>query len=118
MRLGSKQPIHPLRHGPSWHSRPGHGGDAWTFAGTRANRTTAKQIQSLVEVRRVDAVGLDLKTPIDLGSLSTDVLKSEIVFSDNEIMELAKSVKFSECLPIVFLGQIVRLRQFDGFLKK
>jgi hypothetical protein len=36
------------------------------------------------------------------------------VFSDNEIMELAKSVKFSECLPIVFLDQIVRLRQFDG----
>lgn len=90
------------------------GARLWTFAGTRANRTTAKQIQSLVEVRRVDAVGLDLKTPIELDSLSADVLTSEIVFSDNEIMELAKSVKFSECLPIVFLNQIVRLRQFDG----
>lgn len=89
------------------------GARLWTFAGTRANRTTAKQIQSLVEVRRVDAVGLDLKTPIELGCLSADVLTSEIVFTDSEITELAKSVKFSECLPIVFLDQIVQLRQFD-----
>jgi ATP-dependent Lhr-like helicase len=85
----------------------------WTFAGTRANRTIAKQIQSLVEVLRVDAVGLDLKTPIEIGSLSADVLMSEIVFSDTEIKELAKSIKFSECLPQEMLWQVVRLRQFD-----
>jgi ATP-dependent Lhr-like helicase len=89
------------------------GARLWTFAGTRANRSIAKQIQSLVEVRRVDAVGLDLKTPIELGSLSADVVKSEIVFSDSDVRELAKSVKFSECLPIKFLDLIVRLRQFE-----
>jgi ATP-dependent Lhr-like helicase len=93
------------------------GARLWTFAGTRANRTTAKQIQSLVEVRRVDAVGLDLKTPIELGSLSADLLTSEIMFSEGELIELAKTVKFSECLPIAFLDQIVRLRQFDGLPK-
>lgn len=89
------------------------GARLWTFAGTRANRTLAKQIQSLVEVRRVDAVGLDLKMPIGLDRLSADVLMSEIVFADSEISELAKSVKFSECLPQDMLGQVVRLRQFD-----
>lgn len=77
------------------------------------NRTTAKQIQSMVEVRRIDAVGLDLKTPIELGRLNADVLNSEIAFSDSEIRELAKSVKFSECLPNDLLNPIVRLRQFQ-----
>ena len=90
------------------------GARLWTFAGTRANRTTAKQIQSMVEVRRIDAVGLDLKTPIELGQLSPELLCSEIEFSEGEIRDLAKSVKFSECLPPSLLEQIVRMRQFDS----
>lgn len=90
------------------------GARLWTFAGTRANRTTSKQIQALVDVKRVDAVGLDLKTPIDFLNLNSDVLTSEIVFSDGELRELAKSVKFSECLPFFFLDQIIRLRQFGS----
>ena len=56
---------------------------------------------------RVDAVGLDLKSPID-----ADLLTCEMAFSDSEIKALAKSVKFSECLPHPPLVQIVRLRQF------
>ena len=63
-------------------------------------------------MRRVDAVGLDLKTPIELGSLGAEVLTSEIVFSDSEIVELAKSVKFSECLRVGLLSEIVLSRQF------
>lgn len=90
------------------------GARLWTFAGTRANRTTSKQIQALVDVKRVDAVGLDLKTSIDFLNLNSDVLTSEIVFSDGELRELAKSVKFSECLPFFFLDQIIRLRQFGS----
>jgi len=90
------------------------GARLWTFAGTRANRTTARQIQSLVEVRRVDAVGLDLKTPIALGSLRADILTSEMVLTDSEIGELAKSVKFSECLPPTELVQVIQLRQFEN----
>ena len=90
------------------------GARLWTFAGTRANRTTSKQIQALVDVKRVDAVGLDLKAPIDFLNLNSDVLMSEIVFSDGELRELAKSVKFSECLPFFFLDQIIRLRQFGS----
>jgi len=90
------------------------GARLWTFAGTRANRTTARQIQSLVEVRRVDAVGLDLKTPIALGSLRADILTSEMVLTDSEIGELAKSVKFSECLAPTELVQVIQLRQFEN----
>ena len=67
----------------------------------------------MVEVRRIDAVGLDLKTLIELGQLSPELLSSEIEFSEGEIRDLAKSVKFSECLPTGLLAQIVRMRQFD-----
>ena len=87
-------------------------GRLWTFAGTCANRTIAKQIQSLVEVRRLDAIGLDLKTPIDPTDLSPALLAAEIQFSTDEIKDLAKSVKFSECLPTPLLVEIVRMRQF------
>lgn len=88
------------------------GARLWTFGGTRANRSIAKQIQSLVEVRRVDAIGLDLKTPIDPGELSADLLASALHFSDEEIKDLAKPIKFSECLPVSLLLQIIRMRQF------
>lgn len=86
----------------------------WTFAGTRANRTLAKQIQSLVEVRRIDAIGLDLKTPIDPSELSDELLTTEIQFSSDEVEDLAKPIKFSECLPASLLVQIVRMRQFES----
>ncbi|MDI1269470.1 MAG: DEAD/DEAH box helicase [Polaromonas sp.] len=86
----------------------------WTFAGTRANRTIAKQIQSLVEVKRIDAMGIDLKTPIDPSELSAELLAAEIQFSAGEIEDLAKPIKFSECLPASLLVQIVRMRQFES----
>ena len=88
------------------------GARLWTFGGTRANRSIAKQIQSLVEVRRVDAIGLDLKTPIDPSELSADLLATELQFSTTEIKDLAKSIKFSQCLPASLLLQIVGMRQF------
>lgn len=86
----------------------------WTFSGTRANRTIAKQIQSLVEVRRIDAIGIDLKAPIDPSELSDELLAKEIQFSPDEVEDLSKPIKFSECLPDSLLVQIVRMRQFDG----
>lgn len=85
----------------------------WTFAGTRANRTIAKQIHSLVEARRIDAIGIDLKTPIDPSELSDELLAVEIQFSSEEVEALSKSVKFSECLPPSLVVQIVRMRQFQ-----
>jgi ATP-dependent Lhr-like helicase len=84
----------------------------WTFAGTRANRTLARKIQSLAESRRIDAIGIDLKTPIDPGDLSAELLATELAFSPEEVAELAKPIKFSECLPAALLVQIIRKRQF------
>ena len=88
------------------------GARLWTFGGTRANRSIAKQMQSLVEVRRVDAIGLDLKTPIAPSELSADLLATELQFSAEEIKDLSKPIKFSECLPGSLLLQIIRMRQF------
>lgn len=85
----------------------------WTFSGTRANRTIAKQIQSLVEVKRIDAIGIDLKTPIDPSELSDELLSTEIQFSSDEVEDLSKPIKFSGCLPPSLLLQIVRMRQFE-----
>ncbi|ABM39559.1 DEAD/DEAH box helicase [Polaromonas naphthalenivorans] len=84
----------------------------WTFAGTRANRTLARQIQSLAESRRIDAMGIDLKTPVDLSDLSAELLSTALAFSPEEVKELAKPIKFSECLPATLLLQIIRKRQF------
>ena len=88
------------------------GARLWTFGGTRANRTIAKQIQSLVEVRRIDAIGVDLKNPIDPSQLNAGVLEAAIQYSSDEIKDLAKSIKFSECLPTSLLVEIIRKRQF------
>ena len=85
----------------------------WTFGGTRANRTIAKQIQSVAEVRRIDALGLDLKTPIDPKVLNSEFLVSDLQFSTDEVKERSKPIKFSDCLPGTLLVQIIRMRQFE-----
>jgi ATP-dependent Lhr-like helicase len=89
------------------------GARLWTFGGTRANRSIAKQVQSLVEIRRVDAIGLDLKTPIDPETLNSELCATALQFSDQEIKDLAKPIKFSECLPVSLLLQIIQTRQFE-----
>jgi ATP-dependent Lhr-like helicase len=89
------------------------GARLWTFGGTRANRAIAKQIQSLTEVSRIDALGLDLKTPIDPKALNSDFLVSDLQFSTDEIDQRAKPIKFSACLPVALLIQVIRMRQFE-----
>lgn len=89
------------------------GARLWTFGGTRANRTIAKQIQSMTEVRRIDALGLDLKISIDLSELNSDFSVSDLQFSTGEVKERAKPIKFSDCLPAILLVQIIRMRQFE-----
>ena len=84
----------------------------WTFAGTCANRTIARQIQSLTPSRRIDAIGIELKTPIDPSRLSAELFATELEFSPDEVQELAKPIKFSQCLPAALLVQMIRQRQF------
>jgi len=85
----------------------------WTFGGTRANRTAAKQIESLTEVRRIDALGLDVRSAFDLAKVKVELGVADMSFSADEINERAKPIKFSECLPTDLLIQIICSRQFE-----
>lgn len=85
----------------------------WTFGGTRANRTAAKQVAALTEVRRVDALGLDVRTAFDMGQVQVGLGVADLSFSVDEINERARPIKFSECLPADLLIQIIRARQFE-----
>ena len=89
------------------------GARLWTFAGTRANRTIAKTLQPVAEVSRVDALGIDLKSPLDPALLSADILSSELLFSPDEIKERSKPIKFADCLPDALLADVIRMRQFE-----
>lgn len=89
------------------------GARLWTFGGTRANRTIAKTIQPNAEIRRVDALGLDLKSTIETKGLSTEFSVSNLQFSLDEIKERSKAIKFADCLPASLLIEIIRMRQFE-----
>lgn len=89
------------------------GARLWTFGGTRANRTIAKTIQSITEIRRVDALGIDLKVQIETKGLRTEFSVSGLQFSSDEIKERSKPIKFADCLPEVLLLEIIRMRQFE-----
>lgn len=85
----------------------------WTFGGTRANRTIAKKIQKMVDIGRIDALGIDLKSQVDSKSLSEALNNVDIQFSPDEIEERAKSIKFSACLSTPLLIEIIAARQFE-----
>ena len=84
----------------------------WTFGGTQANRSLGKRIQQFAEVKRLDAISVDLKSIIDLSVLSSEFLACDLKFSEQEISDLANSVKFSKCLPSTYLKLIIFSRQF------
>lgn len=84
----------------------------WTYAGTRRNRTLAKKLGQLVEVRRFDALGIDLVSKGDLPDPAS--LKSaQLNFSSEEIMLLAEAVKFSACVSADLLRRLVMARNYD-----
>lgn len=97
----------------------GGGARLWTFAGTRANRRIAKLIearQTLPEVKRIDALGLELITPIDCDGLRLHIADSaleELQFTADEIKDYAKAIKFADCLPGDLLRRIILTRQFE-----
>jgi hypothetical protein len=85
----------------------------WSFGGTRANRTIAKQINGLTEVKRIDALGLDLRWSIDTSEVNFELAIKDIAFSADEVTDFAKAVKFSDCLPEDLLLEIIQMRQFE-----
>lgn len=98
---------------PSFVHNASSGTRLWTFDGTRANRTIAKQLQSKAKVKRIDALGLDFEKPFDSSQLDASVTFSNLEFSPEEIEDCAKPIKFSECLPEAMLVEIIRMRQFE-----
>jgi ATP-dependent Lhr-like helicase len=85
----------------------------WTFGGTRANRTVAKQIQFLTEVTHVDGLGLDLRTPFDTTAANFALPVADLGLSVDEIKESAKPIKFVSCLPPCLIMRIIKARQFE-----
>jgi ATP-dependent Lhr-like helicase len=80
----------------------------WTFAGTRANRTLARQASIDGNKVRFDAltVHVPLATP-------RSMLRDPIDLRDDELPAFRVSIKFAECLPRDLLARTVVARNFE-----
>jgi ATP-dependent helicase Lhr and Lhr-like helicase len=80
----------------------------WTFAGTRANRTSARQASVGREKVRFDA--LSVQAP---PSLLKPVARGPVTLTDGELATFGESIKFSSCLPRDLLSRTVIARNFE-----
>ena len=80
----------------------------WTFAGTRANRTWARQAS--VGGLRVRFDSLSVQAPI---SLMTGASPEPLALTDAEIADFAKSIKFADCVPRGLLTRSIVARNFE-----
>ena len=80
----------------------------WTFAGTRSNRTLARNAS--VGGSKVKFDALSVQAPL---SLLTTSECERIELSDDELTALAETVKFASCLPRHLLEETVVARSFD-----
>lgn len=81
----------------------------WTFAGTRANRTLARNAARGGSRVRFDALSVQAPT-----SLLDDSMSPDALLSDQELAEFAEAMKFSACLPRNLLEESVLARSFQG----
>ena len=80
----------------------------WTFAGTRANRTLARQASVGAEKVRFDAISVRARAPlITVGQLVP------ITLTGDDIACFAESIKFAECVPNALLGRTILARSFE-----
>lgn len=81
----------------------------WTFAGTKVNRTLARQASDGGSRIRFDALGVQaplvvaFAAPPNSGSLTA-----------GELAELRKAIKFADCLPSALVSRTVIARFFDS----
>jgi ATP-dependent Lhr-like helicase len=80
----------------------------WTFAGTRANRTFARQASVGRAKVRFDA--LCVQAPI---AALTAPLPEHLDLTDNELAAFHESIKFADCLPRQLLSRTVVARNFE-----
>ena len=81
----------------------------WTFAGTRANRTWARQASTSGQKVRFDALSVHAPP-----SLLTDAAQGQLTLTDAEIATFAESVKFAACVPQGLLTRTIVARSFEA----
>jgi ATP-dependent Lhr-like helicase len=80
----------------------------WTFAGTRANRTWARNAAGTGSKVKFDALSVHAPS-----SMLTPVLSTRFELSDDELGAFAESIKFSSCLPRSLLAETIGAREFE-----
>ena len=80
----------------------------WTFAGTRANRTLARQASVGSSKVRFDA--LRLQAPV---SVFTNRMPDVLALTDDELLAFRDSIKFSDCVPPQLLAETIIARNFE-----
>ena len=80
----------------------------WTFAGTRANRTFARNAANAGSKVKFDA--LSVQAP---ASLLVPAQGTRLELTDDELSVFAETIKFSSCLPRSMLAEIVIARAFQ-----
>jgi ATP-dependent helicase Lhr and Lhr-like helicase len=80
----------------------------WTFAGTRANRTWARQSSIGDQKVRFDAMSVQAPP-----SLMADVAPEVLSLTDAEVATFAESIKFAGCVPKGLLARTIIARYFD-----
>ena len=81
----------------------------WTFAGTRANRTWARQASTSGQKVRFDAMSVHAPP-----SLLTHAAQGQLALTDAEIATFAESVKFAACVPQSLLTRTIVARNFEA----
>ena len=80
----------------------------WTFAGTRANRTWARQASSGEQRIRFDAMSVQAPA-----SMLTDAAPGGFTLTGAELAIFAEAIKFAECVPRGLLTRTVIARNFE-----
>ncbi len=81
----------------------------WTFAGTRANRTLARQASVGGRKVRFDAMSVQAPAALMIGMPS-----GSLTLTDAEITTFAESIKFAACVPRELLAHTIITRNFEA----
>lgn len=100
----------PMSSGTHFVMSPTEGGTArtWTFAGTRANRTLARQASMGSDKVRFDALGIQAP----LAALSAP-LPDRVALNDSEFAGFKEAIKFAECVPPSLISKTIVARNFE-----
>lgn len=80
----------------------------WTFAGTRANRTLARQASTGAAKVRFDA--LSVQAPV---AALAATLPGRIDLTGNELAAFQEAIKFADCVPRQLLSRTIVARNFE-----